>query len=384
MMIQLFVTALSLAASPVLAPISYLERAGVKIIESDKDLGVGFARVTEQQKAIISRLAHEEGRCGGFELLPENEKTPLAALKLSVNKFNKFQQKIQIQKKDSISLALQELKEENLKANVEWLISFPTRHSRQSNPNRHVEELEGKVREILSGYPGMWQVEAVAHQRTNQKSLKVSLTGKKFPSEIIVLGGHLDSINQSWGSELAPGADDNASGSANLIEALRVFVQQGIPERTVEFYWYAAEEIGLVGSGEIASKYKAEQKDVVSVLQLDMTSFPGSGEFVIGNVTDFTTQWLRDFLVQVNQNYLNVKIVEDKCGYACSDHASWYRQGFATLLPFEATTNTMNRKIHTDKDLPDNSISFRHSLVFAKIALVYAMELGNSRFRGSN
>jgi leucyl aminopeptidase len=384
MIIQILFTALSIAASPVLAPLSYLERAGVKILETDKELGVGFAHITEKQKAIISNLAHEEGRCGGFELLMDSEKSPLASLKMSVNKFNQLQQKIKIQKKDSIALALQELKEENLKSNVEWLVSFPSRHSRQANPNKHVEELAERVRELLGSYPGMWQVDAVAHQRTNQKSLRVSLTGKKFPSEIVVLGGHLDSINQSWGSELAPGADDNASGSANLIETLRVFIQQGVPERTVEFYWYAAEEIGLVGSGEIASKYKTEQKDVISVLQLDMTSFPGSGEFVIGNVTDYTTQWLRDFLVQTNQNYLNVKIVEDKCGYACSDHASWYRQGYATLLPFEATTNTMNRKIHTDKDLPDSSISFRHSLVFAKIALVYAMELGNSRFRGAN
>lgn len=381
MLISLLLLSVSYAAEPVIAPLHLLEKLKVKIVDSDQTLGVGVANVTEAQRAKLSQWSHEAGKCGGYEWISEKEKQPLAALRAM--QLKQFQLTKSIQKKESIVVALNELKEENLRNHVEWLSAYPSRNSRQANPNRHVDELEGKLREILSAYPGMWSIEQISHKKTPQKSLRVRLTGKTFPKEVIVLGGHLDSINQSWGNSAAPGADDNASGSANLIETLRVLLQQGIPARTVEFFWYAAEEQGLVGSSEIATQYKNEQVDVVSVLQLDMTSFPGSGEFVIGNVTDFTSAWLRQLLTEVNDIYLQVRMVEDKCGYACSDHASWYRQGYSTLLPFEATTSTMNRKIHTDKDLPDSTISFRHSLVFSKIALAYVMELANSRERGA-
>jgi leucyl aminopeptidase len=149
----------------------------------------------------------------------------------------------------------------------------------------------------------------------------------------------------------------------------------------VEFFWYAGEESGLLGSAEIAQSYKAENKDVVAVLQLDMTLFPGAGEFVVGNVSDFTSAWLRQYLVALNDAYLQVQLIEDKCGYACSDHASWYRQGYPTLMPFESDTSRMNRKIHTDQDVISPQSSFRHSLVFAKIALAMVMDLGNSTER---
>lgn len=379
-----FFPVVSYAADPVLAPLHLLKKLSVKVVESDPSLGVGFARLTPAQRDKLSHWAHEEGRCGGYELLSEQEKQPLQSLQVQAKKQSTLLKTFSLEKKENVAQALTELKQENLQKTVEWLMSFPSRNSRQTDPNKHVVELEEKLREVLSSYPGMWSIEQISHSKTAQRSLRVRLTGKKFPKEVVVLGGHLDSINHSWGGDKkAPGADDNASGSANLMETLRVLVAQGTPERTVEFFWYAAEEVGLVGSSEIATQYKTEGVDVISVLQLDMTSFPGSGEFVIGNVTDFTSQWLRQLLVEINDLYLQVRMIEDQCGYACSDHASWYRQGYSTLLPFEATTSTMNRKIHTERDVVDSTISFRHSLIFSKIALVYAMELANSRWRGS-
>ncbi|MCB0412511.1 MAG: aminopeptidase, partial [Bdellovibrionales bacterium] len=55
--------------------------------------------------------------------------------------------------------------------------------------------------------------------------------------------------------------------------------------------------------------------------------------------------------------------------------ASWYRQGFDTVFPFESTANDRNRKIHTAKDVINDSSSFEHSLMFSKLALAFAMEL---------
>lgn len=56
----------------------------------------------------------------------------------------------------------------------------------------------------------------------------------------------------------APGADDDLSGTASILEAFRALAQHGfVPSRgPVEFHWYAAEEAGLLGSKEIVSEYK--------------------------------------------------------------------------------------------------------------------------------
>ena len=147
------------------------------------------------------------------------------------------------------------------------------------------------------------------------------------------------------------------------------------PARTIEIYWYAGEEGGLLGSAEIAKDAKDKAKKVVGVLQLDMTLFAGSGEFTLGSMTDFTSQEMRDLLVQINRDYIGANIVEDKCGYGCSDHASWYRNGYPTLMPFEATVKGMNGNIHTARDTVSSTSNFRHSAMFTKIALAFLMSL---------
>jgi leucyl aminopeptidase len=183
------------------------------------------------------------------------------------------------------------------------------------------------------------------------------------------------------GGKQAPGADDNASGSANLIEALRIMLAQPQPQRSIDFFWYAGEEQGLLGSAEIAKTYKAQKADVIAVLQLDMTLYPGAGESIIGSMNDFTSAWLRDYLKAMNDTYLHAQIVDDKCGYGCSDHASWNRQGYPALMPFETTFRGMNHNIHTAKDVITPDSNFRHSMLYTKIALVMAMDLGNSDAR---
>lgn len=83
----------------------------------------------------------------------------------------------------------------------------------------------------------------------------------------------MDSINlNSPTSGRAPGADDDGTGTVNLIEAFRVLVASGFaPSTPVEFHWYAAEEVGLLGSQAIATSYKSAGKSVKAFMQLDMS-----------------------------------------------------------------------------------------------------------------
>ena len=377
------------AAEPVLASASILDEIGARPLARDEAIDVGYALLTKRQLAKLSHRMHEAGKCGGYEVLPKESLTAavdaLADLSAKVRKdralVSSRSLKVAMDKRPEIQAALRELKEENIRAHVEWLQAFPTRYNKGSTANAHVEQLAVKLGELVKAYQGTATVELVAHTSTPQKSIRVRLEGKARPNEIVVMGGHLDSIAGWGGGSRAPGADDNASGSACLLEALRVLVSKGPAERTVEFYWYAGEESGLLGSGEIARAYKAANKDVVGVLQLDMTMFPGSGQLVVGNVDDFTSPWLREYLVAMNDAYLGVRLIPDRCGYACSDHASWYRQGYPTLMPFESDTENMNKQIHTAQDVISAQTSFAHALVFSKIAVVMGMDLANSTAR---
>ena len=88
--------------------------------------------------------------------------------------------------------------------------------------------------------------------------------------EIVVLGAHEDSISSHLNVEArAPGADDDASGVACVLEVFRVLVESGFrPNRTVHFMAYAGEEAGLLGSKDIARAYTKYGLNVVAMLQV--------------------------------------------------------------------------------------------------------------------
>jgi leucyl aminopeptidase len=379
----------------VLADLNSLKALGVPILESDESLNLGLAVLDPKAQEKLLDYNHARGKCGGFEALPtlnsdlslSSSKPQLAQLTKSI-KLQNFRNEqyltrpfraANLEFDPVIAEALTEIQPNNLRDTVDWLSKFPTRFNRAPNPNVPVEGLVVRLQRMTAFSKWPIAIERIKHKSTPQDSVRLRIIGTERPEEILVLGGHFDSIAK-W-SETAPGADDNASGSANLIESLRVLLTKNQPKRTIDFFWYAGEESGLLGSAEIAESYSRDGQNVIGVLQLDMTLHPGEGPMVIGNVEDYTSAWLRDYFKSMNDTYLNVKLVPDVCGYACSDHASWYRRGFPTLLPFEATTSTMNRLIHTPKDLINNNSNFDHSAVFSKVALIFAMDLGNSSIK---
>lgn len=388
----LFVSSAVWAARPILAETSFLRALDIPIIAEEPETQVAYAEIDALMEHKILQQSHLFGKCGGFEALPEEKNLTTQSLQRIFSSLRDHQRKndiyskaplkiLQVSKNPQIESALRQVSEANLESTVNWLSSYPTRASRDAKANEPVNALKDRLLQMtaFTGYPV--QVELIDHRGSKQKSIHLIITGKTRPQESIILGAHFDSINQSWADTHAPGADDNASGSANLLEALRILLSQPQPERSIEFFWYAAEESGLIGSSEIAAQYQAQQKEVVAVLQLDMTLYPGEGLFTLGSMTDFTSAWLRDYLRAINDAYLNINIVEGQCGYGCSDHASWYRNSYPTLMPFEARLRTMNPNIHSGRDVISSDLNFSHSAVFTKIALIMAMDLGNSTLK---
>lgn len=127
---------------------------------------------------------------------------------------------------------------------------------------------------MISAYPNSHaKVTYIKHHNFPQRSIIVQIPGREEDGPLTILGSHMDSINAEDPLGPAPGADDDGSGSTNLLETLRVLLHAGfIPETPIEFHWYAGEELGLLGSLDIARHYKQEGKAVSGMMQLDMTA----------------------------------------------------------------------------------------------------------------
>ncbi|MDX2089216.1 MAG: M20/M25/M40 family metallo-hydrolase [Kofleriaceae bacterium] len=214
-----------------------------------------------------------------------------------------------------------------------------------------------------------------------QKSVIMTIPGTERPDEVIVIGGHLDSIAPGGANSTAPGADDDASGIATLTEVARVLLQNDYrPARTIQFMAYAAEEVGLRGSQAIVRDYKKRNVNVIGALQLDMTNYQGS-DADIWLINDHTSQAQNTFLVQLIERYVGATWSWDKCGYACSDHASWHRAGVPASMPFEARFKDSNKRIHTARDTLENSDgNATHAAKFARLGAAYAIELAKGDF----
>jgi leucyl aminopeptidase len=214
-----------------------------------------------------------------------------------------------------------------------------------------------------------------------QPSIILTIQGTTLPNEIVVLGGHQDSINGTCSSAtIAPGADDDASGIASLTEAIRVLMTKNFkPRRTVKFMAYAAEEVGLRGSAAIAQSYRTQNINVVGVMQLDMTNYksPISPAFDIVMITDRTNAAQNTFVTNLVSTYQpGLSVGTSTCGYGCSDHSSWNAQNYPASFPFEATLATDNPTIHTVNDtINQSSGNANHALKFSRLALSFVGEL---------
>lgn len=358
-----------------------LERVGGKefLINSVVAPGsneISVAQIDESQLSNLSRLMHENhNRCGGYivhstlQSALVAQQQPIATNTFVASAFTEA---------DTVNRLLPNLAKENIVDTINYLsTTFNNRYYTTSGGAAASDGLKARWEGIVNGL-SYANVSQVTHSGYGQKSVLVTLTGSEKPDEFVVIGGHLDStIGSTTENSNAPGADDDASGIATLTEVMRVFVSEGVqPKRSVKFYAYAAEEVGLRGSKDIADTHAANGTNVVGVMQLDMTNYQGSADDIV-MMTDFTNATQNSYIASLLDTYLpSISYSYDQCGYGCSDHASWTGAGYAASMPFESKMNSYNSKIHTSQDTLANMDSTgAKALKFAQMALTYVVEL---------
>lgn len=259
---------------------------------------------------------------------------------------------------------------------------FFTRYYKSTDGVEAAKFLFGEVQKIAASAPNGKEkpsVKEVTHTSWPQKSIIAKLPGDGSKPRVII-GAHLDSIVGRDGTVRSPGADDNGSGTTSLLEAFKVIVESGVKFKTpVEFHWYAAEEVGLLGSQAVANSYQVADIPVKAYMNLDMTAWVSNKtDEHVAIVRDFVDPKLADFLYESVNQYLSIPPRNTECGYACSDHASWTRAGYPAVFPFESEWGTTNPLVHTSNDTMDQpNFDWGHLKEFSKLALAFVFELAN-------
>lgn len=272
---------------------------------------------------------------------------------------------------------------QNIEDHILELEAYGTRYHGLPGGTQAAEDLKDKWEAMATSYGRTdVSVRLFNHSGTNMPSVILTIEGADIPDEFVIVGGHLDSTSNG-GNNNAPGADDDASGIATITEAVRALFEVGfVPQRTIEVMAYAAEEIGLVGSDEIASQYANNNVNVIAVSQFDMTLYNGSAHDV-GFITDFTSGELTAFMMSLIDYYNDggshpITYNVSQCNYGCSDHASWNARGFLAAFPFEASFGQHNSNIHSSNDTFSVSGTAIHSTKFAKLCAEFLIEVAKT------
>jgi Peptidase family M28 len=171
---------------------------------------------------------------------------------------------------------------------------------------------------------------------TSGRNVIGEFPGEIHPEDVFIIGAHLDDLPSSG---VAPGADDNASGSAAVLVAADILSQYrwGC---TLRFALWTGEEQGMLGSRAYATRAAATGEAIVGVLNMDMIAWntPGSeaGIDLYANPYLLATVDLANLFANVTDVYdLNLIPEVNANGFGYSDHVSFWDQGYTAILAIE-------------------------------------------------
>jgi hypothetical protein len=266
-----------------------------------------------------------------------------------------------------------------IEATIRKLVSFGTRHTESSmtDPNRGIGAALNYVFTTMQGYAatsgGRMTVELQTYHQppvagtilnpdgVDITNVVATIKGSLTPNRVYVISGHIDSrrtiVTDGVGD--APGADDDASGVAVIMEAARVMATHA-PESTIVFTAVDGEEQGLFGSDNQAKLFKAANADIEGMFSNDIvgasaaengvkdphrlrlfsegvptldTSQQQQLRVLVGGENDSQSRQLSRFVKSVAENEdtdMTIWLMFRRDRYLrASDHVSYQRQGYA-------------------------------------------------------
>ncbi len=277
-----------------------------------------------------------------------------------------------------------QINQDSLRQNVIELQGFSTRYAYSPNRKQIAEYLKNRLENygfevVLDSFllQTGWQLtEADTLWQYNVIGEKQGLWAK---DTTVHLMAHYDSRSDMEGFEdyfnFAPGADDNASGVAALLEIARIINENNIsPIKTLVIDFFAAEEQGLRGSWDRIEKISTPiwQEDIKAVINLDMIGYcqSDSTDYIFDLITyhnsDELTQMAREFA----EEYTLLTPNETTENNYASDSYSFYSYGVRSVFLME---HEFTPHYHTERDVY-NTINYHYMRELTKLAFALAYE----------
>ena len=201
---------------------------------------------------------------------------------------------------------------------------------------------------VLAGWKAEGQAE-VKITKANIKNVIGVLEGEgPLADETVIVGAHYDHLGMGGSGTFAPwtvaihnGADDNASGTAALIEVARRITSSGVkPKRRIVFMAFTGEERGLLGSAYYVKSPRWPLDKTVAMLNMDMVGRLNENKLIVQGVD--TAKEFDAIIDGLNKNY-NFVITKKPGGFGPSDHASFYPHQIPVMHMFTGTHSDYHR-----------------------------------------
>ncbi len=203
---------------------------------------------------------------------------------------------------------------------------------------------------------------------SNGENVVATITGSQFPDQQYIICAHYDDMPSG---NLAPGADDNASGVAGVLEAARLLKDQDL-KYTVKFIAFDEEEQGLIGSNAYASQAAASNDDILGVLNLDMIAYDSDNDYEMSISTNAQSAQFTGEYTSVLATY-DFDLTYNFITTGASDHSPFWNNGYQAILAIE-DWNDFNAYYHTVNDLVANcNIPYFKQMVQAAVATMASL-----------
>lgn len=218
--------------------------------------------------------------------------------------------------------------------------------------------------DIFNGFGLTTTYSSFSYGNSTYSNVVAAKTGTVRPNDIYILGAHFDSAGLT-----CPGADDNASGVAGILEAARVFSLFNF-EATVQFIAFDIEELGLIGSAAYASAAKMRGDNILGMVSLDMIAYNYGGNNAADVWGRTTSDPMKNSLADAVRTYGGLAVnVQGQLDY--SDHASFEAEGYQAALFIEPDGNTRYH-LPTDNTSTAGYIDYTYATSMTKGAVGYA------------
>jgi len=228
------------------------------------------------------------------------------------------------------------------------------------------------LEKALSGMAYTVRTQEFSAFNVSSRNLEVEISGKRRPEEIVVVGAHYDTVAH------CPGANDNGSGVAVLLELARL-LRARQPDRTIRLVAFANEESPFFYSSSMGSRHYARRsrerlEKIVGMLSLETMGYysdePGSQHYpfpfsffypdtadfiaVVGNLSSrhLVRKSIAAFRAHARFPSEGLAAPAFVTGIGWSDHSSFWKEGYPAIMITD-TAFFRYRAYHTEADTPE-------------------------------